>query len=172
MSLSEYATSRYICNNWMVRKLTGNDEGKLTEKHLNIAIDIINKYFIVGLLKETIQTMERIEKFFQWKFRVNPENQEKCREKLIKRGSNSNSRNKPENPKPGDESYNLIAAQNLFDIKLYEHIEKLFKEQENFFSHIPDCYRKVDATCSKCVPPTFPALTKENYVIRNNNKYN
>merc|ERR1712083_628524 len=104
-------------------------------------------------LKQKVETMERVEKFFRFKFRVNPENQDKCREKLLTGGSNSNAKNKQEKPKKGDEAYNLIALQNVFDIELYEYIEEQFEVQKSLFEGIPDGYRMLDASCAKCVPP-------------------
>ena len=83
----------------MVRTLTKAYAGEISEDHLNIAKDIIKRKFLVGLLSKKVETMERIEKFFEWKYRVHPENQEKCREKLLIGGSNSNSKNKQDKPK-------------------------------------------------------------------------
>merc|ERR1712224_318493 len=140
----------------MVRTLTLGYSGEIGEEHLNLAKEIIGRKFLAGLLSEKMETMERAEKFFRWKFRVNPANQDKCRDKLLTGGSNSNAKNKQEKPKPGDQSYELIAAQNVYDIQLYEFIEELFKEQASIFASIPDGYRNVDASCAKCVPPTFP----------------
>jgi len=161
MTLSEYALSPHIENNWMVRQLTQAYAGEIGEEHLNIAIDIVRRKFLVGLLTKKKETMERVEKFFHWKYRVNPENQEKCRDKLLTGGSNSNAQNKQEKPKPGDESWELLGNQNLYDLKLYEFIEQLFEEQAKLFEDIPDGYRKIDASCAKCVPPTFPQSVPE-----------
>merc|ERR1711982_186480 len=133
----------------------GNAE-YMGEEHMTQAMDVIRRKFLVGLLKEKETTMERFEKFFGWKYRVNPENQEKCRETLLTSGSNSNSKNKQEKPKEGDLAYDLIAEQNLYDIKLYEFIEEQFKAQAELFKDILDGFRIVDSSCAKCVPPTFP----------------
>lgn len=160
LTLSEFAVSQYIENNWMVRTLTSCYAGEISEEHLTIAKDIIKRKFLVGLLSEKIETMERIEKFFKWKYRVHPENQEKCREKLLIGGSNSNAKNKQIKPKKGDEAYELIAAQNEYDIKLYEFIEEQFKAQADLFQDIPDGSRNVNASCAKCVPPTFPTIAE------------
>jgi len=156
MSLEEYAASPLIENNWMTRQLTSAFEGDLTDQHLEIAKEIVGKKFLVGLLHEKERTMDRVEKFFRWKYRVNPENQEKCRENLLSSGANSNSANKKEKPKPGDSGYDAVAWQNNYDIQLYEYIEQLFEEQEELVKSVPDGFRMMDASCSKCVPPTFP----------------
>ena len=93
--------------------------------------------------------MERIEKFFKWKYRVHPENQEKCRDKLLIGGSNSNSKNKQDKPKQGDGVWELIAAQNEYDIQLYQFIEEQFEVQGELFKDIPDGFRNVNASCAK-----------------------
>jgi len=158
LTMSQFATSKYIENNWMVRTLTKAYAGEISDDHLNIAKDIIKRKFLVGLLSKKVETMERIEKFFQWRYRVHPENQEKCREKLLIGGSNSNSKNKQDKPKQGDGVWELIAAQNEYDIQLYEFIEEQFEVQEVLFKDIPDGFRSVNASCAKCVPPTFPNI--------------
>jgi hypothetical protein len=107
-------------------------------------------------MTEMDRTMERFEKFFRWKYRVNPENQEACRERLMSGGSNSNSANKKEQPKEGDIAWEKLMWQNQYDMQLYDFIVELFEEQEAFVSGIPDGYRLIDATCCKCDPPTFP----------------
>ena len=160
MSIEEYAQSPMIENNWMVRQLTSSFEGDLTDEHLNVAKNIIKEKFMVGLLHEKQRTMDRFEKFFRWKYRVNPTNQEKCREQLLTSGSNSNASNKKVKPKPGEEAWDLVAWQNQYDIQLYEFIEQIFEEQEALVTHVPDGFRMMDASCAKCVPPTFPDLSK------------
>jgi len=157
-SIPDYARSPMIENNWMVRQLTNSYEGDLNEEHLKLAIEIVRRKFLVGLLHERERTMDRVEKFFRFQYRVMPENQESCRERLLTGGANSNAGNKKEKPKQGDEAWELIAWQNLLDIKLYDYVLELFEEQEALVAHVPDGFRKMNATCAKCVPPTFPAL--------------
>jgi hypothetical protein len=100
--------------------------------------------------------MSRFEKFFRWTYYVNPTNQEKCRERLVSGGSNRNSKNKKDKPKPGSNAWDLLAHQNLFDLQLYEYIETLFVEQEAFVAHLPNDFRMINSTCCKCDPPTYP----------------
>jgi len=75
------------------------------------------------------------------------------------KGSNQNANaggREKEKVEEGSEIWNLLAAQNQFDLQLYGYIESLFKEQASFVEGIPDGFRNVDATCCKCGPPTFP----------------
>ena len=155
-TIEQYAESDRIENNWMTRQLSGQLSGDLDDNAVNVAIDVIRSKFLVGLMTEMDRTMERFEKFFQWKFKVNPENQEACRDRLMSGGSNSNSANKKEMPKEGDIAYEKLMWQNQYDMQLYDFIVELFEEQEAFVSGVPDGYRLIDATCCKCDPPTFP----------------
>jgi hypothetical protein len=155
-NLHKYATSAVIENNWMTRQLANQMSGELDDSHIKIAMEVVRRKFVVGLMTKLEESMTRFEKFFRWKYHVNPENQEKCRERLTSGGSNSNKKNKKKKPKPGEPVWDLIAAQNLYDIQLYEYIQTLFVEQESLVADMPDDFRNIDATCCKCTPPTFP----------------
>ncbi|KAL9182595.1 hypothetical protein ACHAXT_013247 [Thalassiosira profunda] len=154
-TLDQYATSDIVENNWMTRQLSNQLGGELTEENLQRAMEVVRTKFIVGLMSKIEPSMVRFEKFFRWTYRVNPPNQEACRERLMTGGANSNKKNK----KPleeGDPAWDLLAQQNIFDLQLYAYIEQLFEEQEQFVEGMPDDFRNVDGTCCKCDPPTFP----------------
>mmetsp|Transcript_17249 Transcript_17249/g.21078 ORF Transcript_17249/g.21078 Transcript_17249/m.21078 type:complete len:599 (+) Transcript_17249:157-1953(+) len=155
-SIEEYATSDRIENNWLTRQLSNQLAGELTEDDLTLALEVVRRKFFVGLMGEIEATMGRCERFFRWTYHVNPTNQEKCREALLSGGSNSNSANKKAKPEPGSNEWDLLAWQNQFDLRLYEYIEQLFQEQQQFVDSIPDDFRNIDSTCCKCDPPTFP----------------
>lgn len=155
-TLSQYATSDVVENNWMTRQLANAPSGDLDESHLKIAMEVIRRKFLVGLMKQLEKSMTRFEQFFRWKFHVNPTNQEVCRARLTGGGSNSNSKNKKEKPKKGEPAWELLAAQNVYDIQLFEYIETLFDEQAAFVEGIDENFRNIDGTCCKCDPPTFP----------------
>ena len=154
-TIDQYATSDKIENNWMTRQLSNQLGGELTDENLNRAMEVVRTKFMVGLMSQIEPTMARFEKYFRWTYHVNPPNQEACRERLMSGGSNSNKSNK----EPVDENHTawpLLALQNNYDLQLYAYIEQLFAEQEAFVSGLPDEFRKVDGTCCKCDPPTFP----------------
>jgi hypothetical protein len=71
--------------------------GDLKDEDLQKAMNVVNSNNLVGLMTEIDATMGRCERFFRWTFRVNPTNQEKCRDALLHGGSNSNSANKKTN---------------------------------------------------------------------------
>jgi len=155
MTIEDWAKSPKIENNWLTRSLSNQPEGDLTDDHLNLAMEVIRRKFMVGLMTEIEATMERFERFFRWTYHVNPPNQENCRDALLNGGSNSN-KSKSKKPKPGSEAWELISWQNQYDLQLYEYIESLFVEQEQFVADIAPGYRNIDATCCKCDPATFP----------------
>ena len=155
-SIKQYAESPKIENNWLTRQLSNQLAGDLKDEHLDLAMEVVRRKFLVGLMTDIETTMGRCERFFHWTYHVNPTNQEKCRSALLGGGSNSNKANKKDKPEPGSEDYELLAWQNQYDLKLYEYIESLFKEQEQFVAEIPEDFRNIDATCCKCDPATFP----------------
>ena len=155
-SIEQYATSTKIENNWLTRQLANVPGGDLTEEHVAKAMEVIRRKFLVGLMTEMKATMERLERFFHWTYRVNPANQDICRSELLDGGSNSNSKNKKNKPEPGSKEWDLLAAQNQFDLQVFGYIESLFKDQEQFVQDIPADFRNIDATCCKCDPPTVP----------------
>jgi hypothetical protein len=155
-TMDQYATSDKIENNWLTRQLSNQLSGELTDEHVNIAMEAIRRKFVVGLMSKMEETMTRLERFFRWTYRVNPANQEICRDNLLHGGSNSNSKNKKAKPKEGDDTWELLAAQNQFDLQLYGYIESLFDEQEQFVADVPVDQRNTGATCCKCGPATYP----------------
>merc|ERR1712238_174564 len=149
-NLEEYAQSNHIENNWMTRYLSNTLNGELTSAHLHLAMDILRRKFLVGLIDQLETSMKRFEAFFGWKYMLNPTVQETCRESLFTVGSNANRNSRIEIPEEGSYLYNLIAQQNMFDLELYTYIETLFNEQAQFVEGVPDNYRLIDAHCSKC----------------------
>ncbi|KAL3803337.1 hypothetical protein HJC23_009301 [Cyclotella cryptica] len=155
-TLEQYAQSDIVENNWMTRQLSGQLGGELTDANLQKAMEVVRRKFLVGLMTQIEPSMTRFEKFFRWKYKVNPTNQEACRARLMGTGSNSNKANKKPLPQEGEPAWDLLAHQNNYDLPLYKYIEQLFVEQEAFVAGMPDDYRNIDATCCKCDPPTFP----------------
>jgi len=153
-TIEQYATSDKIENNWLVRQLTHKFEGDLEDYDLKLAMEVVRRKFLVGLMTEIDTTMTRCEQYFRWTYHVNPPNQERCRERLMGGGSNKNTKKKK--VEEGSEAWNLLGLQNNYDLQLYEYIESLFKEQAQFVEGIPEDYRQLDATCCKCGPATYP----------------
>lgn len=140
MTIEDYAQSSLFKSNWLTRTLVNKQGGeeKLTAEDLKVAMDIVRRKILVGLLSKKEETMERFEKYFGWKYRINPKIQEECRTRLlIGSGVNANKQqNKREVLQPGTQAYDLLAWGNVYDMQLYSYIETLFLEQHANFSAI------------------------------------
>lgn len=157
MTVEEYVTSTYVENNWAVRRLANVDRSvRLEQKHLAAAMDVARRKFLVGLLERKEESLERFEKFFGWTFVVKPDNQERCRASLLNQGANQNLH--ADLPAEGTEAHDALIFHNRWDLLLYEYVEGLFEQQAAFVEGVPDNFRMMDATCAKCVPPTFPEV--------------
>lgn len=152
MTIEEYAESGMAENNWLTRTLVNkSDRAELTNDDISKAMDLVRQKILVGLLSKKEETMERYEKYFGWKYTIQPTNQEKCRTKLMKTMPGELN----DRPTPGMPAYDLLANENMYDLQLYEYVETLFKEQAAFVEGIPDRFRMEEATCCKCdEPPT------------------
>mmetsp|Transcript_33852 Transcript_33852/g.49369 ORF Transcript_33852/g.49369 Transcript_33852/m.49369 type:complete len:590 (+) Transcript_33852:154-1923(+) len=150
MTLKEYAQSDIIEDNWMTRRLAGlSDDDVITGQHLQVAMDAVRRKILVGLTHRMEESIERFERYYQWKYTVNPTIQETCRESLMSMGTNTNA-NRVIIPPFGSEDYNLVLEKNLFDLEIYKYAELLFQEQSAFVEGVPVGYRLEDATCSVC----------------------
>jgi len=152
MTVIEYARSTLVENNWLTRQLSNKPEGDLSDDDLNLAMEVVRRKVIVGLMTEIEATMERFERFFRWTYHVNPSPQETCRENHI----NSLEKEHLQPLNPESEVWEVLSLQNNYDLQVYEYIESVFVEQEQFVAEIEVGFRNVDSTCCECDPPTFP----------------
>jgi hypothetical protein len=148
MTLEQFVNSPHMEHDWLTRYLSHQREGPLSQVNLNQAMDILRRKVLVGLLEKRELSMARFEKYFNWKYKIQPEVQESCRKKYL--GSTTLKSRRNEKILPGTVSYELLASFNKFDIQLYNYIETLFEEQADFTKSYPDGYRLVDATCCVC----------------------
>ena len=160
-TIEEYARSTMAEENWMTRQLANNPIDSLSDDDLALAKELLRRKFFVGLTDKMEESMDRFERFFRWSYRVNPHNQEKCREELLSKGGGANrnvNATKKAHLAKGTEGWELLAAKNNYDLQLYDYVVELFGQQESLLdvSH-PKGYRRIKETCCKCYPPTYPA---------------
>lgn len=148
MTLEQFANSPYMEHDWLTRYLSNQKEGPLSQVNLNQAMDIVRRKILVGLLDKRELSMARFEKYFNWKYKIQPDVQESCRKRYL--GMTTVKSRRDEKLLPGTLSYELLASFNKFDIQLYNYIEILFEEQADFTKSYPDGYRLVDASCCVC----------------------
>ena len=151
MTFEQYAASTKLENNYLTRKLANLQIGQIGEEHMEIAMEVIRRKFLVGLTKNRADSLLRFEQFFQWTFRMNPEEQNNCISRILE-----NSVTDVVLPVQGSTEWQLIEFQNQFDLQLYAYIESLFTQQEQFVSLIPKDIRTQGATCCECSPATVP----------------
>ena len=67
MTLTEYAESTHIENNWMVRCLANQMEGELSKDQLEAAKKVLRQIFFIGLVDEFEESMEQFTNYFIWR---------------------------------------------------------------------------------------------------------
>jgi len=149
-TLDQYAESDFIESNWMTRMLSNNMETILSDDDFKLAANVLRNKILVGLTSKLPETTERVEKFFRWKFRHNPEEQEQCRGIWLGKDSSI--------PflKEDSRAWQLLADQNAYDMDLYEIALQVWKGQKAWFTEDADGFQKLDATCCECDPATAP----------------
>jgi hypothetical protein len=130
MTIEQFYEAGYAENNWMTRFLTNElTKGELTEEDLNIAKEVLRQKCLIGLLEVKGETFDRFQKYFGWR----PKNgsEEECLAKKLEWAWPMKHRHPP--VEKGSNAYELIRAQNMFDLQLYEYATELFKQQEQLF---------------------------------------
>lgn len=129
-SLEDYAKSPLLENNWITRFLTNTLSGELMPKHEALARKILHDKFLVGLLSDPQQSLERFMAYYGWT--ANGNEGIECIERnmgwdWVNRGSDY------EKVEEGSRVWDLIENSNTFDIRLYEYAQVIFREQAIFF---------------------------------------
>jgi len=127
LELQDYAKTKLIDNNWMVRSLTNKLEGYLTLHDLHAAKEVLRRKCLIGLLKEKHVSLKRFEIYFGWEDRAKRPGAEECREKLLSWGWPQ--KNNHPLLEPGSEAYQLLRTKNALDIELYDYAKELFVQQ-------------------------------------------
>jgi len=129
VNVEMYARSDRVENNWMVRFLTGELTGDLTERHLDVAKELIRSYCLVGLMEEKAESIRRFESYLGFSYR-GPEGRD-CRDKYL----HGDYGNKHEHPtvEEGSTAWKLLYRKNELDMKLYEYALEVFREQRELF---------------------------------------
>lgn len=149
MSISEFAKSKYIENNWMTRFLIGKTKGKLTHADMLLAKQILRYKVLVGLYDELDTSMARFHRYFGWKSTKTQADTAKCRSKAIARGDKNvlghptsikdenallesfqfNKSQTVEEVVVGNAAWKAIERHNLFDMELYAFAKRVYALQ-------------------------------------------
>ena len=138
MSISDYAKSNRVENNWMVRFLSNKMSGPLENGDLVLAKDILKHKFIVGLLDQKEESLQRFNMYFGWntqpaRNKLDPTERHKCIQRNLAQAPASN-KFATVPVKEGSKEYKLLLLQNSFDMELYIYAKQLFQEQRSYFA--------------------------------------
>lgn len=127
ITFSQYMLSPgdHVENNYLTRTLSGRHEGILHIHHLDVAREFLRSKFVVGLASDLPTSAELFIHTFGWLNMTNTDsikNLDLCDNNVY----NSLSQKSPPIVEEGSEGYNLLIAENWFDLKLYEYVEHLF----------------------------------------------
>ena len=149
MSVEQYATSRYIENNWVTRFLVDKPGGKLTHADMLLAKKIIKFKCLVGLYEDMEVSMARFQRYFGWNAQDGTSEQQaevvKCRSSAVARGDKHAMHPDGSSVREGSVAWNAIVRMNLFDMELYEYVKKIYKVQgEQIFDVVGYAANTVD----------------------------
>lgn len=137
MSVAEYfgGGGGVVENNWMTRFLTGKKGGTLTPDDLTIAMEILRRKVLVGLMDEMEESLRRFKSYFGW---VDDKNRGESdtgaceRQQFLSPQSGAGMGDIPR----GSQAWNLIMQQNRFDMQVYEYALSLFGEQKGMLESL------------------------------------
>jgi hypothetical protein len=145
MTIEQYATSKYIENNWLTRFLVNKNGGKLGKADMILAKSIIGTKCLVGLYDDMDVTLARFVRYFGWGAPTNSttirtnRDVDACRSDVVSRGDRhvSGGRNRPDDEKrdvvvpvrPGSLAWDAIIRMNMFDMELYEYARRVYRKQ-------------------------------------------
>jgi hypothetical protein len=131
INIEMYARSERSEHNWMVRFLSNEMDGDLSNKHLAVAKEVLQRKCLVGLLDEKDESFRRFDQYFGWT--TEDKVQLECRDKLLHWGW-SNKFSHP-NVEKGSVVWDLLYKKNELDMQLYEYARELFVEQAGIFQN-------------------------------------
>lgn len=102
--------------------------GPIDGSNLIIAQEVLRRKFVVGLVENKRGSFARFDHYFKWKESADYEKQFGCRKQVMDEAYVPKHRVEKDS-----DIYKLIFEQNRYDMKLYEYIRELFKQQSNLY---------------------------------------
>lgn len=128
MSFADFLQSSLVTDNWMTRQLTGNQKDQLTLKDLEMAQEILEAKFIIGLSSDVSSSFRKFQKLYDWKL---DDDSEKCVKNLL--NSQWAEKNVQLQVTSGRKEMELIKAINEYDLQLYSYAKILYINQGKEF---------------------------------------
>ena len=130
ISLEDYANSHGGEKNWMVRMLVNKENGgTLDRSDLEIAKEVLRRKFVVGLMDNMAESLERFDRYFGWYDPTDVEAME-CMDKLTSKKGAVNS-NKHASVEEGSAAWEGLARHNELDLELYDYVLELWEAQRH-----------------------------------------
>ena len=115
ISLADYAANK-LPNNELVRSLVGKSETEdLTEDDLFLAMEVLRRKCVVGLVGRIEESITRFQTYFGW-VPLLVDGVSECQKRLL-----AQSDQRVVEPKPGSDAYNTMVGQNRLDLRLYDY---------------------------------------------------
>jgi len=127
MTIGQYADSPLVESNLMVRMLSQNEEGKITQDDIAVAKEILRTKVLVGLMDRMDESIRRFDAFFGFNEGKSFADISHCQQEFIGGGSNKHAHPALEHT---SDAWNKLAIKNWADMILYEYIVQLFNEQK------------------------------------------
>jgi hypothetical protein len=123
MPMTEYVAD-YLANNEMVRTLAVKDPNEiLTDADLYVAMEVLRRKCVVGLVDRMEESMTRFRGYFGWSSLL-LDGEAKCQSELL-----APTMSQYPMPAAGTEAYNLMVGQNRLDLRLFEYAQYLYDVQ-------------------------------------------
>ena len=130
VSLEDYANSHGGEKNWMVRMLVNKENGgALDRSDLEIAKEVLRRKFVVGLMSDMAESLERFDRYFGWYDPANAEAMQ-CKDELTSKKGAVNS-NKHASVEEGSPAWEGLARHNELDLELYDYVLELWEAQQH-----------------------------------------
>ncbi|KAL3811833.1 hypothetical protein ACHAXA_004260 [Cyclostephanos tholiformis] len=128
-TIDDYARSEYCESDWMVRTLVNKMTGPLEPEDMNVAMEILKRKCLVGLMDDMEGSITRYHNYFR--FETPYKNALDCsRRNFAMKGGNVG-QNGHIHPTldPNSETYTILEQKNMLDVRLYEYARELYAEQ-------------------------------------------
>eukprot|EP00957_Ditylum_brightwellii_P201115 15324119-Ditylum_brightwellii.AAC.1 len=111
-TITQYAQSGRVENNWVTRYLVNKPGGGLTQDDVYLAMDILRRKCVVGLVDHIEESMSKFESIFGWSSLVqnNPDVKD-CRDRHLEQSR----MHKNPSVEEGSEAWNIIMVHNQYD---------------------------------------------------------
>mmetsp|Transcript_17997 Transcript_17997/g.51543 ORF Transcript_17997/g.51543 Transcript_17997/m.51543 type:complete len:207 (-) Transcript_17997:54-674(-) len=139
-SVQQYAESHYADDNWVVRQLVNKPDWnmELYKEDLQLAKDILQEKFVIGLITEMEESKDRFDKYFGFGFEE--EDADDCVAQVLglpsaKNDEETQTTNSHPHPKvlPDTPEWEALLKINRLDLELYDYAVALFEVQAVLF---------------------------------------